>query len=147
MLNARLALGLVCAGALSLVACGKDSATSSTTTSPSPVAAEANVNENFEATVAAGGGVFYSFNIASYGNVAVTLLTATGTDLPEDFTIGIGIGRPSGTSCTTSTAISAVPGDVAQLAGTYGPGIFCVRVYDPGSLTGPVRVSAKVAHS
>ena len=147
MLNVRVALTLVCAGALSLAACGNDSAASSTTTSASPVAADATTSERFEATVAAGGGIFYSFNIAAYGNVAVTVLETTGTGLPDDFAIGVGIGRPSGTSCATTTAISAVPGDAAQLTGTFGPGIFCVRIYDVGTLTGPVRVAAVVAHS
>lgn len=145
MCNARVALVLACAGAVSLAACGNDSAGS--TTSPSPVAADATITERFETAVAVGGGAFYSFSIASYGNVAVTVTSVQGDDLPEEVTIGLGIGRPSGTSCATSAAISTAPGDTAQLTGIYRPGIFCVRVYDAGTLSAPVMVSATVAHS
>ncbi|MGC4084881.1 MAG: hypothetical protein QM736_22900 [Vicinamibacterales bacterium] len=91
--------------------------------------------------------LFYSFNIVAYGNVAVTLTSVNGTDLPDDFTIGLGIGRPSGTGCTTSSSVSVGPSDAVQLTGTYGPGIFCVRVSDLGTMTSPVRVAATVAHS
>lgn len=136
---------LVCAGTLFLAACGKDSSTS-TTTSPTPVAADATVTETFDATVGVGGSVFYSFNIASYGNVAVTLKTVTGTNLPDPILVSVGVGRPSGTGCTTSTAVSVGPGDSPQLTGVWGPGIYCVRIYDGGALTGTIRVAASVAH-
>ncbi len=143
----RAALAIACAAAIAATACGGASASSSTTTtSPTPVAADATTSETFATTLSAGDGIFYSFSIAVYGNVAVTLTGVSGADLPEDLTLGVGIGRPSGTSCTTSTAISTGPGTVAQLTGTYGPGVFCVRIYDNGTLTGPVRVSATVAH-
>lgn len=145
MLISRVVPVLVCAGMLSLAACGKDGSTS-TTTSPTPVAAEATVTENFDASVTVGGGVFYSFNIASYGNVAVTLKSVTGPDLPETVLVSVGVGRPSGTGCTTSTAVSVSPGDSPQLTGVWGPGIYCVRIYDGGALTGTVNVSASVAH-
>jgi hypothetical protein len=145
MLISRVVPVLVCTGMLSLAACGKDSSTSSTT-SPTPVAAEATVTENFDASVTVGGGVFYSFNIASYGNVAVTLKSVTGPNLPEAVLVSVGVGRPSGTGCTTTTAVSVGPGDSPQLTGVWGPGIYCVRIYDGGALTGTVRVSASVAH-
>lgn len=145
MLISRVVPVLVCAGMLSLAACGKDGSTS-TTTSPTPVAAEATVTEDFNASVTVGGGVFYSFNIASYGNVAVTLKSVTGPDLPETVLVSVGVGRPSGTGCTTSTAVSVGPGDSPQLTGVWGPGIYCVRIYDGGALTGTVNVSASVAH-
>lgn len=145
MLISRVVPVLVCAGTLFLAACGKDSSTS-TTTSPTPVAADATVTETFDATVGVGGSVFYSFNIASYGNVAVTLKTVTGADLPDPILVSVGVGRPSGTGCTTSTAVSVGPGDSPQLTGVWGPGIYCVRIYDGGALTGTIRVAASVAH-
>jgi hypothetical protein len=141
MFSARVALALVCAGTLSLTACGN-----STTTSPSPTPADPTSTESFSTTVTVGGAIFYSFSIAQYGNVAVTLTGVTGTDLPDGLTLGLGIGQPSGTSCATSNTVSAAPGDTAQLTGAYGPGVFCVRVYDTGTLTGPVAITASVAH-
>lgn len=145
MLLSRVVPVALCAGMLFLAGCGKDS-TTSTTTSPTPVAAEATVTETFSATVGVGGAVFYSFNIASYGNVAVTLKSVTGTNLPDPVLVSVGVGRPAGTGCTTTTAVSVSPGDSPQLTGVWGPGIYCVRIYDGGGLTDTVRVSAAVAH-
>jgi hypothetical protein len=145
MFTARAALALACAGALALAACSSNGAAS--TTSPSPTPADATVSESFSTTVTVGGGVFYSFSIAQYGNVAVTLTGITGPDLPDGLTLGVGIGRPSGTSCATSSTVSATAGDTPQLTGVYGPGVFCVRVYDSGTLVGPVAITASVAHS
>ncbi|MBS1817368.1 MAG: hypothetical protein JSU08_05540 [Acidobacteria bacterium] len=144
MLSSRVAVTLACVATFAASACG---GTASSTTSPSTVAADATINESFGATIDVGGGVFYSFSMQSYGNVAVTLTAVTGTDLPDDITLGLGIGRPSGTSCTTSLSTSATPGATAQLTGVYGPGVFCVRVYDAGTLSAPIQFTASVAHS
>ncbi len=146
MLIVRPALVLVCASALAVAACGKN-ASSATTTSPSAVAADATINEPFTTTLQTGGAIFYSFSMAQYGNVAVTLTGVTGAELPEDFTLNIGIGRPSGTSCTAQSSVDAVPADTPQLTGVYGPGIFCVRVTDTGKLPARATISAVVAHS
>lgn len=145
MFIVRPALVLACAGALAVAACGNDS--SSATTSPSVVAADATINEPFTTTLPPGGTVFYAFSIAQYGNVAVTLTGVNGAELPEDFTLNVGIGRPSGTSCTSQSAVDTAPGESPQLTGTYGPGIFCVRVADTGKLPSQAIISAVVAHS
>jgi hypothetical protein len=148
MRSVRLA-SLVFMGAslsLGVSACGNDSSSGSTT-SPSVVAADATTSESFTTTVPVGGTVFYSFSIAQYGNVAVTLTAINGPDLPDGLTLTIGIGRPGGTSCTTSSTVSAGAGDSPQLTGTYGPGVFCVSIADAGVLTSPVSVTAAVAHS
>lgn len=146
MFIVRPALVLVCAGALAVAACGKNSS-AATTTSPSVTPADATINEPFTTTLQAGGTVFYSFSIAQYGNVAVTLTGVAGADLPEDFTLNVGIGRPSGTSCTSQNAIDTAPGESPQLTGAYGPGVFCVRVSDTGKLPAPATIAAVVAHS
>ena len=145
MFSSRVALVLACAGTLSLAACGNNTSTS--TTSPSPTPADATITESVAGTVTVGGGLFYSFSMAQYGNVALTLTGVSGDELPDGFTLGLGIGRPSGTGCLTSSTVSASPGDTAQLTGVYGPGIFCVRIYDAGVLVKPANVTASVAHS
>ena len=147
MRSVRLASLVIAAASVCLVsaACGDHS--SGSTASPSTVAADATTNENFTATVPVGGTVFYSFSMSQYGNVAVTLTGINGPDLPDGLTLTIGIGRPGGTSCTTSSTISAGAGDAPQLTGTYGPGVFCVSIADTGLLTSPVNVTAAVAHS
>lgn len=123
------------------VACGN-----ATTTSPTVVPADATVNETFSSIVPVGGTVFYSFTIAQYGNVAVTLTSVTGDELPEDAGLAIGIGQPSGTTCSTASVVTASPGDTAQVTGVWDSGVFCVRVADSGTLVAPVRFTATVAH-
>lgn len=146
MFIVRPAFVLACAGALAVAACGNGSSSASTTT-PTPVPADATINEPFSTTLAAGGTIFYSFSIAQYGNVAVTVTGLSGADVPEDVTLSIGIGRPSGTACTVQNGVEAAPGQSAQLTGQYGPGVFCVRITELGKIASPATVSAVVAHS
>jgi len=129
-----------------LAACGNGSSAGSTT-SPSTVAADPTTSESFKATVPVNGTVFYSFSIAQYGNVAVTLTGINGPDLPDGLTLTVGIGRPGGTSCQTTSTVSTGAGDSPQLTGAYGPGVFCVTIGDAGELTSPADVTAAVAHS
>jgi hypothetical protein len=133
------------AGALCLAAC--NGASASSTTSPSSIPAAATVSQSFSNTLSAGGTMFYSFPVAQYGSVAVTLTNVTGSDLPDGLTLNVGIGRPAGTTCTPSLSVVAAPGEAPQVTGSYGPGIFCAVISDSGMLTGPVRVDAAVAHS
>ena len=145
MFKARPLLALISTGAIFLAACHKDS--TSTTTSPTPTPAAATITENFTALIGIGGATFYSFNFVAYGNTNITLTRIVGDGLPDGQTLGLGVGRPGATGCTTTNTVAATPSDTAQLTGTYGPGIYCVRVYDTGSLTGPITVAVTVAHS
>ena len=145
----RAVLPVLLTAAVSVVGCGKDSSstTATTTTGPTPTPADATITESFTASIDVGGSVFYSFNFVQYGNYAVTLKTISGVDLPDDLTIGLGLGRPSGTGCTATSTVTTGAGDTAQLTGTNGPGVYCVRIYDAGTLPGKITVSATVAHS
>ena len=145
MFKARLLVALVVSGACVTAACSKTS--TATTTSPTPTAAAATITESFTSALPIGGGAFYSFNFVAYGNVAVTLTGVSGGGLADGQTVGLGLGRPSGTSCSPTTSVAALPSDTAQVTGIYGPGIYCVRVYDTGSLTDTVTVAVTVSHS
>lgn len=118
----------------------------SASTSPSAVPADAVTTENFSATVPVGGSVFYSFSIAQWGNVAVTLTGVSGGELPEQPALALAVGQPSGTGCNVAATTTATPGEAPQVTGAWGPGIFCVKVADPGTLVAPVHFSAAVAH-
>lgn len=128
------------------VAIGAAACDGTSTTSPSIVAVDPTVSESFSSTVPVGGSVFYSFSIAQYGNVAVTLASISGNDLPESPSLQLGIGQPAGTGCSTLSTVSATPADTAQVSGTYGPGVFCVHVADSGALVAPASFTATVAH-
>ena len=128
-------------------ACSKDSTpTPATPTATAPVTTPT-ISENFTSTVPVGGAAFYSFNIAANGTVNVTLHSVSGAGVPATVQLGIGIGTPAGVDCTVTSSVTAGAGTAPQLTGTFGPGLFCVRVYDVGNLFGPASFRATIAHS
>jgi hypothetical protein len=148
MTSARIAMfGLV---ALVFAGCHgsstSPSTTSTTTTTTTPVTTPTTA-ENFASIVPVGGSVFYSFNIAANGTVNVTLNGVSGINVPPTVQLGMGIGTPAGTDCSVSSSVTAGAGTTPQLTGTFGPGLFCVRVYDVGNLEAPASFSATIAHS
>jgi hypothetical protein len=120
------------------------SATSSTsTTTP----ATPTVSESFTGTLPVGGFKFFSFNIAVNGTVNVTLNSVSGADVPSTVQLGLGIGQPSGIDCAATTNVTAgVTAAAPQTTGTFGPGLFCVRVYDVGNLFAPANFNITIAH-
>ena len=120
--------------------------TPTSTTTPTPVTTPT-ISENFASTVPVGGAAFYSFNIVANGTVNVTLNSVGGTGVPATVQLGLGIGTPAGVDCTVTSAVTAAAGTAAQLTGTFGPGLFCLRVYDVGNLFGPAAFRATIAHS
>jgi len=82
------------------------------------------------------------------GTVNVTLNSVTGTGVPPTVQLGLGIGQPSGTDCSaTITATGGINTAAPQATGTFGPGIFCVRVFDVGNLFAPAAFNVTIAHS
>jgi hypothetical protein len=121
------------------------SATSSTTTTTTPAAPT--VSESFTGTLPVKGFEFFSFNIAANGTVNVTLNSVSGDMVPSTVQLGLGIGQPSGVDCSTTTNVTAgVTAAAPQVAGTFGPGLFCVRVSDVGNLFAPANFNITIAH-
>jgi hypothetical protein len=145
MTSVRLAMfGLL----LFAAACSKSNTTTPTTpTSTTTPVTTPTVSETFQSTVPVLGFAFYSFNIAANGTVNVTLNSVSGMDVPSTVQLGIGIGTPAGVDCTTTSTVTAAAGTAAQLTGTFGPGLFCVRIYDVGNLFAPAAFKATIAHS
>jgi hypothetical protein len=132
------ALGAALAGA----ACNKTS-----TTTPTPTPSAPTVTELFAGTLPIGGNKFYSFKIAVFGTVNVSLTDVGGAGVPQTVTVGLGLGTPSGTSCSTTSTVNATTSDAQpQLATTLGAGVYCAAVYDLGNLTAPASFSVTIAH-
>jgi hypothetical protein len=146
MTSARIVLaGLLLAAA----ACTHNTAapsTTSTSTTTTPVTTPT-TSEAFASTISVGGAAFYSFNIAANGTVNVTLNSVNGNGVPATVQLGLGIGTPAGVDCSTTQTVTAAAGTTPQLTGTFGPGLFCVRVYDVGNLAGTASFSVTIAHS
>jgi len=143
-MNLRLLIAL----AVIVTACGSDTPTSpSSSSSSSTTVAEPTVSETWDTTLAIGGARFYSFKVATNGTVNVTVASVTVDDVPTMTTLGLGLGRPEGTGCTTSSTVTVATDAAApQLTGTYAPGVYCVRVWDAGNFSTGVRLSIVVAH-
>jgi hypothetical protein len=139
-------LGLMMFG----TACSHSSTTSpsatSTTTTTATVAAPT-VSESFTGTLPVAGFKFYSFNIAVNGTVNVTLNSVCGAGVPATVQLGLGIGQPSGLDCAATTTVTAgITAAAPQTTGTFGPGLFCVRVFDVGNLFAPANFNITIAH-
>ncbi len=130
-------------------ACNKDTAaspTTTTTTTTTTTNTSPTISEPFAGTVPVAGAAFYSFNIAENGTVNVTLNSVGGVGVPSTVQLGMGIGTPAGTDCATTTVVTTAAGTAPQLTGTFGPGLFCARVYDVGNLFGPATFKTTIAH-
>ena len=138
------------AAALMAAACTNNTTTpssTSTTTTTTTTTTTPTTSETFAASVNVGGAAFYSFNIAANGTVNVTLNSVGGAGVPATVQLGLGIGTPAGVDCTVTSAVTAAAGISPQLTGTFGPGLFCVRVYDVGNLAAPAAFKTTIAHS
>jgi hypothetical protein len=112
---------------------------------PSTVA-EPVATEEFLGTVSVGGTAFYSFTVEQNGTVRITLASVSGANVPGSVWLGLGIGAPAGEDCATTTSLNTQAGSSPQISGTYGPGIYCARVYDIGNLIAPARFTITIDH-
>ena len=130
-------------------ACTHNSATEPSLTSSTPAtpAAAPTVTEVFSSTLPVAGFKFYTFNVAVNGTVNVLLNSVSGAGVPTTVQLGLGIGQPSGTDCSTSqTATVSSSSAGPHVTGTFGPGLFCVRVFDVGNLFAPANFTVTIAH-
>lgn len=144
-----LCLGLALYSAGAAAACGKDtptSATSTTTTTTTTTAAEASVSEAFTGTVAVNGFRFYAFEVGTFGTVTVTLDRVGGSGVPSTVWVGLGIGVPEGTDCSTTTSLNTQSGGGPHISTTLSAGTYCARVYDIGNLAAPAPFAITIAH-
>src|SRR5262249_38555773 len=102
--------------------------------------------DEFDGTVKVGGSAFYSFSVSQYGTVNITLTSVSGAYVPPEVMLSLGIGTPSGTSCTTSSTVNAAAGSTPQLTGSYDTGVYCANVSDIGNLFAPASFTVTIAH-
>lgn len=146
-----LCLGLVLSAAAGTAACGKDSPTSptttTTTTTTTSTAAEASNTETFRGTLPVSGFRFYSFEVPAYGTVTVSLDNVGGsTGVPASVWVGVGLGVPDGTDCSTNISLNTQAGGGPHISNTLSAGTYCARVYDIGNLAAAAPFSITIAH-
>jgi len=124
------------------VACGSDNTPSTPTTPLLPS------SEVFTGTLGAQGSSFYSFTVATSGNVSITLasLVPKAPGPAVNTVMGLGVGTPDGTTCAVTNSVTTAPGLTAQLVNSLTPATYCAKIYDLGQLTGPVDFAVRIVH-
>jgi hypothetical protein len=86
------------------------------------------------------GSGFYSFRVAVAESVRIMLasLNAPGSHAAVSTGVGLGFGIPSGTDCGLISSMTTSAALAPQMSVAREPGIYCVRIADVGSLTGPL---------
>ena len=128
--------------------CGGNSTTapSGTSTTPTTTVAAPTISETWTSVLPVGGFKFFSFGIPSNGTVNITLTSVGGQFVPSTVQLGIGIGTPEGTDCTTTQTTTAAAGSTAQISTTETAGVYCVRIYDVGNLFAPANFAVQIDH-
>jgi hypothetical protein len=131
--------------AIALLAAGCKGSSTSPTTDTTPVAAPT-VSEDFSGTLAVGGSRFFSFTVGTRGTVNLTLNSIGGTGVPSTIQVGLAIGSPSGTACSTGTPTTVAAGTAVQVTATEAAGVFCADISDIGNLASPATFDITIAH-
>jgi len=141
--------GLAVAAALATtVACNQAVTTTSPSTTTVGVTA-ASVTETMAGVLPVGGSRFYSFSIAQAGTVTATLTAISGDSVPGTVVVNMGIGSPSGTTCSGGQTAVQVTGDAgvtSQVTASEQPGLYCVIVADVGNLFSPAQFTVSIQH-
>jgi hypothetical protein len=104
------------------------------------------VTEQFTGTLQPSGEAFYSFGMSMAGNVSLTLISVTGSSVPDDALFPLGVGQPIGTGCTASVDAAAKPGGSPQFTVAKTSGIYCVRIADNARLGAAAAFVLNITH-
>jgi hypothetical protein len=98
---------------------------------------------SYSSSVLPGGFTTRGFAVAAAGVAAITMDSFSPASAGS-IGLGVGIQRNDGSGCELSTAISATPG--GQLSVPIDPGLYCVKVFDAGTLTGQTTFALRILH-
>ncbi len=121
-----------------LFAACSDTPTSPTTTADTTPTVN---TRQFAGSLSTGQFRFYSFTASKSGVVSATLasVTAPPRNAAVEVPLGLGVGSPAGTGCPTETSLTTNSALTTQLQHRVEQGIYCINVYDPGTLSGSVN--------
>jgi hypothetical protein len=133
---------------LTAIGCGGDTPTSPTTTDTTTTATAASPAffEDFAGTLPVSGESFYSFTVTQYGTVNVTLSSIGGMYVPSTVMVSLGLGTPSGETCTAGSPVNIAASAGPHLSESYQPGVYCVRIADIGNLYAPAQFLVSIAY-
>jgi hypothetical protein len=131
--------------ALSVSACGGSNETPTT-----PTVSTTPTSELFEGKIDVGGSAFYSFSVATTGDIDVMLASVTSTTSPgseSTVVLSLGVGQPAATDCAVTKSLLARAALQSPLVNNVTPGIYCVRVSDVGNLRSTVNFAIRIVHT
>ena len=117
------ALTLAALAATLAPACGS---IPSSTPTPDPVY----TTETVTGSLPLGGYATHAFQVTQSGGLTVAL---TSLSPQTTITVGLGVGRPSGSTCALISSTSSARAGEGVISGTIGPGSYCVSLYDLGN--------------
>ena len=132
--------------AVALTACTVGGGGGSSTAPSAPIAPTITATtETFSGSIDPGGNDVHNFTVAQSGGAVNVTLTAAGP--PSTIFMGVGVGTPSGTTCSLiAQAPPSQAGSAPQLSGTANAGTYCVVVFDIGNQTAAVTYTVTVSH-
>jgi hypothetical protein len=127
---------------VALTACGDNGTAQEPTPTPQKTV------EVFTGRITPGGSGFYSFQVRASETASYTFasLTQQTSGRALDTVLMLGVGIPAGEDCAVSTSTLAAPGLGPQLSASIAPGIYCVRLSDPGTLTTAANFAVRIQH-
>ena len=130
------------------VGCSNSSQSPTTPSTTSSSTSGAGSPYYFTGTLAPQNSSFYSFTVVQAGTLSVTLASlSVGPFNPTPGTpVGLGFGTPAGTDCSLTRSLKTGAGLAAQLVTPVALGVFCVDIFDVGSLTVPIDFVIRIVH-
>jgi hypothetical protein len=134
--------------ALPLTGCGDNATpTAPSDTTPTETAVAPTTTQTFTGTLSVNAAAFYAFDVTQYGTVNLTLQNVGGvTGVPESVWVGLGIGVPDGTDCSTTISLNTQAGSGPHVSSVLSAGTYCARIYDVGNLAAPTPFHVLIAH-
>ena len=128
--------------ALAGAACGGNSATAPSTTTPS------GSSENFTGSLAVQGSSFYSFTVAATETVSLSLASLTANGIGASASVvRLGLGVPIGTDCVVNNSVDTAAGLTTQLTSSVTPDVYCAKISDIGNLAGPANFTIRIGQN
>ncbi len=108
-----------------------------------PTSTGQTTTENFPSLLYPAGANAHYFAVNQSGSINVTLSDVTP---PTSVGLGLGIANSSNVQCNLNLLQDSVPGAPLGLSASADPGIYCVKIFDLGTLTDRVRFTMTIVH-
>jgi hypothetical protein len=135
MLMNRWSAGLRVAMVAGLMAVGVSGCAIDPVSPSTPSALQSVATESFVGNLTTTGSRFYSFTVPTEGRVSLTLLSLTVSGTASDLRVTLSLGVPAGVACRATNSIQTAAGLSPQVTNVVQPGVYCVAISDPGTLT------------